>query len=249
VVVKDLYRRGVSKLIRLKESAYGTDIAKVIQQIPVTDVTGRHFNDIQNVTEMLNRVYGGNDNLMGQIHPGGRKTATEIRTSSTFGVNRLKTVAEYWSATGFVPLAQRLLQNTQQLYDEEMQFRIAGDLAGEAQFINVSPDQIGGMYDFVPVDGTMPIDRYAQANLWRETLMGAAKVPQIAGRYDIGRMFGWMSQLAGLKNIKQFEIQVMPDEAAMMGAQQGNLVPMAKRSPEALASVEPGQISGMGRTS
>jgi hypothetical protein len=105
------------------------------------------------------------------------------------------------------------------------------------------------MYDFVPVDGTMPIDRYAQANLWRETLMGAAKIPQIAGRYDIGRMFGWMAQLAGLKNIKQFEIQVQPDAAVMQGMQRGNMVPMSKETPESLASVEPGQIPGMGRTS
>lgn len=245
VVVKDLNRRGVSKLIRLKESAYGTDIRSVIQQIPVHDVTNNHLSEAANVSELFNKVFGINDNLMGQIHQGGRKTATEIRTSSTFGINRLKTVAEYWSAVGFMPMAQRLLQNTQELYDEEQQFKIAGQLAGDAQFINVDPMTIAGMYDFVPVDGTMPIDRYAQANLWKEILMGVSKMPQVAGRYDLGGIFSWMSQLAGLKNIKQFEVSVIPDQAMAQQAQAGNIVPMSQRA-QNLA--EPGQVPGMGAT-
>jgi len=52
-------------------------------------------------------------------------------------------------------------------------------------------------------------------------------MPQIAGQYDFGRISGYVAQLAGLKNIEQFKIQVVPDEVAAMGAQAGNSVPMA----------------------
>lgn len=244
VVTKDLTRRGTSKLIRLKESAYGTDIRSVISQLPVTDVTGNHMRDMEGVANIMQRIFGINDNLMGQVHPGGRKTATEVRTSSTFGVNRLKTTAEYWSAVGFTPLSQRLLLNTQQLYDREQQFKIAGGLATDAQFIDVNSSTLSGAFDFVPVDGTMPIDRYAQANLWKEIIFGASKIPQIGQKYDLGGMFAWMAQLSGMKNIKQFEIQIMPDGQVENEFDKGNMV----RAQNLEGPTEPGQIPGMGAT-
>jgi hypothetical protein len=248
VVNKDLTRRGTSKLFRLKESAYGKDVRSVIQQVQVADVTRGNIPDMQELAEYLARTSGVNDNLMGQVHSGGRKSATEIRTSSTFGVNRLKTVAEYWSAIAMTPLAQRLISNTQQYYDQTQQFNIAGGLAVEAGTIQVSPEQITGQYDFVPVDGTMPIDRYAQANLFREILMGAKDMPYVAQKYDLGKMFGWMAQLAGLKNIKQFEVQIMPDNMIGPMAQQGNIVPIGQTAQDLDRVPEPGQLPGMGTT-
>jgi hypothetical protein len=249
VVTKDLTRRGqTSKLFRLKESAYGTDVRSVIQQVAVADVTRGNIPDMQELAEYLARAVGVNDNLMGQVHQGGRKSATEIRTSSTFGINRLKTVAEYWSAIAMAPLAQRLVSNTQQYYDQVQEFKIAGGLAAEAGTIKVAPDQIAGKYDFVPVDGTMPIDRYAQANLFREILMGAGKMPFIAQRYDLAKMFGWMAQLAGLKNIKQFEVQVIPDNMVNPMTQQGNIVPIGQTAQDLDRVPEPGQLPGMGTT-
>lgn len=248
VVTKDLTRRGTSKLIRLKETAYGTDIRSVIQQLPVADVTRGNIPDMQELAEFIARASGVNENLMGQVHPGGRKSATEIRTSSTMGINRLKTIAEYWSMIAFAPLGQRLLSNTQQYYDQEQQYKIAGGLAAEAGTIQVTPEMLTGKFDFVAVDGTMPIDRYAQANLFREIIMGAGKMPFIAQKYDMAKMFGWMVQLAGVKNIKQFEVQVVPDQMMPGMIQQGNMVPMSETAGDLDAVPEPGQIPGMGAT-
>ncbi len=94
----------------------------------------------------------------------------------------------------------------------------------------------------------MPIDRYAQANLFREILMGADKMPFVAQRYDLAKMFGWMAQLAGLKNIKQFEVQVMPDNMIGPQAQQGNIVPIGQTAQDLDRVPEPGQLPGMGTT-
>jgi hypothetical protein len=248
VTYKDLTRRGTSKLIRLKPNAYGQDVRSLIQQIPVSDVTRGNIPDMQELAEYAARAFGVNDNLMGQVHQGGRKSATEIRTSSSMGINRLKTVAEYWSAIAMTPLGQRMLSNTQQYYDQEQQFRIAGDLSQDAGPIAVSPDMITGQFDFVAVDGTMPIDRYAQANLFREILMGAQKMPFIAQKYDLAKMFGWMAQLGGLKNIKQFEVQVMPDGMVPGQVAAGNVVPMSEATRDLTAVPEPGQMPGMGST-
>lgn len=214
--MNDLKDGGPGGVWRLKPTAYGSDVRTVVAQQELRDVTTNHLRDTNVVADLIQRVLGTSDAVMGMLAPGGRKTATEVRTSSSFGVNRLKTNSEYFSAVGWTPFAMKLLQNTQQRYDGEQMFKIAGDLINGPRFINVTPELIAGSYDFVPVDGTMPVDRFAQANLWKEILAMSAKVPQIAQSYDLGGIFEWAALLGGLKNIKQFKIktQVIPDAAA-----------------------------------
>jgi hypothetical protein len=212
VVMKDFENPNPGGFIRLKPEAYGQDLRTFFHQVPMQDITQNNFNDLSMMQMMAERVLGVNDQIMGAMGTGGRKTATEIRTSTGFGVNRLKTVTEYLSATAFTSHAQKLVINSQQYYTAEKKFRIAGSLALDAgkQFVQVTPDLITGSFQFVPVDGTLPVDRMAQVNLWKEILMGLGRMPQIATQYDLGRIFAWMANLAGLKNINQFKIQVLP---------------------------------------
>ncbi|HEX6824732.1 MAG TPA: hypothetical protein VF077_00335 [Nitrospiraceae bacterium] len=224
IIMKDLLEGGPGKLIRLNPMAYGTDTKTAVHQLQAQDITRSHIQDAQIVMDMIQRIFGVTDNIMGMVNTGGRKTATEVRSSTSFGINRLKTFAEYNSAMAWAPFSQKLLQNTQQFYDAPQQFKIAGDLMmNDPAFLMVNPEDILGFYDFIPVDGTMPIDRFAQANLWKELLLGIGQMPQIAASYDLGGIFSWMAQLAGLKNITQFKIA--PDAAVAAAAQAGNLVP------------------------
>lgn len=234
LVMKDLTDGGPGKIIRLRSNAYGQDVRTIINQLQVQDITAGHLGDAQIVAELIQRATGANDNIMGMLNPRGRKTATEVRTSSTMGINRLKTLSEFNSALGWTPLAQVLVQNTQQYYDGQKQFRIAGDLIEPGmRFLDVSPEDIAGFYDYVPVDGTLPIDRFAQATLWKEIILGLEKVPMIANQYDIGRIFAWMAQIAGLKNISQFKLQVSPDQALLNAAATGQATPAQLPPPAA----------------
>jgi hypothetical protein len=239
---------------RTKPEAYGQDVRTMMTQVPVVDVTASHLRDTQFMIEMSQRALGINDNIMGLIGSGGggRKTATEVRTSSSFGINRLKTSAEFFSATGWAPLSQRMVQNSQQYFDEQKKLRIVGDLATTMgpSFLDVTPESITGFYDFVPVDGTLPIDRFAQANLWRELLKQMHDFPEVLMQYDVSRIFAWVAQLAGLKNINQFRIQMTPDAQLQAQAQQGNVVPIANppSGPDSTGVSEPGQVSGLGTT-
>lgn len=235
IISVDAQDGGPGKLWRLRPRAYGTDPKTAFTQIATVDVTSGHLRDANSVGELIQRVLGISDNVMGAVTPGGRKTATEIRTSSTFSTTRLKTTAEFNSALGWSPLSQIMLQNTQQLYDEERQFRIVGDLVTEPVFSEVRPEDIQGFFDFVPVDGTLPVDRFAQANLWKDILFNIGRLPDVAAQYDMGGIFSWMAQLAGLKNITQFKIktQVIPDEAIGGEIKKGNLIPLEGRLPGA----------------
>lgn len=260
VVMKDVLNPLPGGIIRLKPEAWGQDTRLVMTQMAVNDVTQQHLTNIPLMVGFGERVGGVNDQIMGMLDTGGRKTATEVRTSTSFGINRLKTMAEFASAAGVDPLARMLVQNSQQYYDMELEFKIAGDLLqtsgplglqanqqlspalggmlsgqyapqmvpqGTPGFIKVTPDTIAGFYDFVPVDGTLPIDRFAQVNLWKELFQAILGVPQIGMQYDLGGIFQWVAQLAGLKNITQFKLQLTPDQILQAQASAGNSVPLS----------------------
>jgi hypothetical protein len=246
VVMKDVESKEAGKIIRLKPAAYGQDARSVISQLQVGDITRSHLNDMQMFEQIIQRVLGVNDNVMGMVNTGGRKTATEVRSSTSFSVNRLKTTCEWFSATGFAPLAQKLVQSSQQLYDMGRKMKIVGDLGQMApQFAMVTSDSIAGFYDYVPVDGTLPVDRFAQANLWQMLMGQARNFPQIMQGVDMVKLFGWVANLAGLKNFNQFKLQVVPDAMAMGQAQAGNVVPLRGGPPQL---TEPGQVPMMGQT-
>ena len=214
--------------IRLAPGAYGRDTRTALTQLKVTDVTRTHLTDMTALLGIGQRAVGVNDQLMGLINQTGRRSATEVRTGAGFGINRLKTTSEFFSAMGWAPMASMLVQNSQQYFDTSQKFRIVGQLAAEAgaEFIEVTPEEILGFYDFVPVDGTQPIDRIAQANLWQQIFGQIYQIPQVAANYDIGRIFEWVAQLAGLKNISQFRLQLTPEEQLIREVQAGNMVPI-----------------------
>lgn len=233
VVMKDILEGGHGGVIRLKEEAYGMDARTALAQLPVGDVTRSNISDMEMVNQLVGRFTGINDNIMGMVNAGGRKTATEVRSSTTFGINRLKTQAEWFSATGVTSLSQRLLQNSQQYYDESLMLRIVGDTARFAglKHLKITPEDITGFYDFVPVDGVLPVDRFAQVSMWSQLLAQVRNAPQIMQMYDMGKIFGWIAQLGGIRNIEQFKIEVLPDQQLGDQAQRGNVVAMNGQPP------------------
>lgn len=208
----DFKRSGPGRLLRLKAQAYGTNPKDAVHQLNPNDVTRGHLNDMIQVKNLMQMIAGVNDSLMGALASGGRKTATEVRSASTFGINRLKTTAEYFSVTGWQSLSRNLVGSTQQLYTLERKFKIAGNQLNEKDFVDVTPDLIAGFFDLVPVDGTLPVDRLMQANLFKELLTGVVKLgPQFAAEYSIGKIFEHILSLSGIKNIDSFKVKIVPD--------------------------------------
>jgi hypothetical protein len=235
------------------------DPSRVVMKNTV-DVTTGHLRDAQLVMEMMQRMMGVTDNLMGVQSGNSRKTATEVRTNSGFSINRLRTTAEFQSASAWTMLSQTMVQNTQQYYDQQQTYKIAGDTLRDVQTVEVTPEMIVGFYDFVPVDGTMPVDKFALANLWKEIMGGMAKMPMLLEQYDLGKIFAYTAKLSGARNIDQFKLQVLPDQQVMDQAQAGNVVPLGGQGgggaggrpggSEAQAARPPnvGQVPGLGPT-
>jgi hypothetical protein len=78
----------------------------------------------------------------------------------------MKTITEYMSAGGFSPHSQKLVQNSQQ---SMMHNRSSGVLAPRDGRWGGIYERLAGGYSgllrLIPVDGVLPIDRMAQANL------------------------------------------------------------------------------------
>lgn len=234
IEISDLENPLPGGAIRLSPGAYGTSTKEALNQLAVHDVTQSHLTDMNALLGIGQRAIGVSDQIMGQIATAGRRSATEVRTGAGFGINRLKTTSEFFSAMGWGPMASMLVQNSQQYYEKEKKFRVVGQLAAEAgqEFINVSPESILGFYDFVTVDGTQPVDRMAQATLWQQLFGQLTNFPDLLQRYDIGRIFEWIAQLAGLKNISQFRIELTPEEQLINEMTKGNVVPLNGGGPE-----------------
>jgi hypothetical protein len=244
----DLEDPAAGRIVRVKPEGYGQDVRTMYQQMQMVDVTQNHMRDSEIVMQLMQRL-GASDNVMGAVNPGGRKTATEVRQSAGFSINKLKTESEYASAMGWSQHAQKLVQNTQQFYDGQEMFRIAGPLMqGAERLVQVTPELLVGFFDFVPVDGTMPVDRYAQAALWKELLQGMAQMPSLMMQYDLGRIFEHVGQLAGVRDVGRFRLQVTPDQVLAAQLQAGNVVPIGGRGKQAggggAAGGAPGRLPG-----
>lgn len=247
VVMKDVENPLPGGIIRMKPRAYGQDAKNVIEQLQAQDLTRTHMNDLGSMLQLGERLFGINDMMQGANTPQSRRSAAEIRTTTNFAVSRLKTISELMSSMGFTPLAQKLVQNSQQYYDSDLKLRIVGDTAQFASesFVNVTPEMIAGFYDYEPVDGTLPVDRFAQASLWANMLGQVKQMPEIMQQYDMGKIFAWVAQLAGIKNIHQFKIQtqVVPDDQLQEQERQGNVVPVRQKG----NPLTPDQIPGTGQ--
>jgi len=228
VIIEDAEDGGPGFIYRLRPEAYGSDVRTFFHQIPVQDMTQAHVGDTNMMFGIGERVMGINDQMFGAMTTGGRKTATEVRTSTGFGVNRQKTQCEYMSAASFAPHAQMLVQQTQQWYDAPQVLKVVGDLAMQAgpNFMQVTPDQIAGFYDYVPVDGTLPVDRMAMANMWLSIMNQLRAYPNLLMQFDIARIFTHIAGLTGVRNINQFRVQTADAGMLQMAAQQGNVVPL-----------------------
>lgn len=206
IEMQDLRSPAPGKVIRLKAAAIGTPVNEAIRQLVVMDNTQGHFNDIQLLRMLADSTTGINDNMRGVQTNAGRRSATEARMSMQAGASRLSQIAVRISSQGFMGVAEQMISNIQQLMPDEMWVEMTGD-DGQPQSTLLTPDMIMGTFDYQVSDGSLPFDKMALVEVWKEILFGVAQDPELRQRYDIGRLFDYVAELGGAKNIQSFERQ------------------------------------------
>lgn len=223
------------RLIKLKPSAIGRDVRTAVQQLTMYDVTQQHIGDIQVMQRIGDTVSAVNDTMRGVQQAGGRKTATEVRTSTDNGASRLVTTARLISAQAMVDLGEQMASNMQQNMSEPFMVTLLGD-QGRQRLVSISPEQLVGSFNFPVHDGTLPMDKIAILDVWKEIFMAVSGNPMLAQQYSIDQIFEFVAELSGARNISRFKMQpqipggmpgMPPGPEQMMQQQEaGNVVPL-----------------------
>lgn len=233
VEIQDLKTPGPGKIIRLKRSAYGQDLKSALMQLPVQNVTQNHIESMQVFLRMGDVLSAVNDNLKGIQDSGGRKTATEVRTAGEAGASRLAARARYISAQGMVDLADQMSQNIQQMQTMEYYLQVVGQkgLEHPLGMATITPQMLAGDFHFPVSDGTLPVDKAALLSTWKEIWMAIVQNPLLSQQYDAGRLFEFLAELGGAKNISQFKITLAPNDQLAAAEGAGNAVPLGTSLP------------------
>jgi len=209
IEVNDIRQSPIGRIIRMKQQAQGLPVRESIMQLLVNDVTQGHVGDIQTMRILADTITGVNDNMRGIQTAGGRRSATEARMSMQAGANRLSQFAIRVSAQGMQPLAQQMISNVQQFMPEKMWIETTGD-DGQPNSLSITPDMLVGSFNFQISDGSLPYDKTAELETWKEILFGVAKEPELRQEFSIGQIFRHVAELGGAKNIDSFKKQALP---------------------------------------
>lgn len=209
VEVNDVRDSPIGRIIRLKQTAMGLPIKEAIQQLMVQDVTMGHISDIQTMRILADTITGVNDNMRGIQTAGGRRSATEARMAMQNGANRLSQMAIRVSGQSFQPLCQQMIMNIQQFMPDKMWIETTGD-DGQPNSQQITPEMIVGQFNYQVSDGTLPYDKTALVEIWKDILFGVAKDPELRQDYSLPDIFRYVAELGGAKNIDSFKRQQMP---------------------------------------
>lgn len=241
VEMQDLQNPEPGKLIRLKRAFYGSDVREALYQLNLADVTTGHLRDADAFATFSQFISGASSNLMGQQDTGGRKTATEVRTAGENSASRLAALARLISAQGMIDLAEQQVLNLQQYMDEEFTVQVLGQ-DGANMLRTLRPTDLTGDFYFPVHDGTLPLDRVAMLDVWKEIFLAVAQQPGLQQRFDLTKIFEYTAELGGAKNIEQFKVQMVPDQQALAGAASGQLLPVGAATAAAASNGSGGQV-------
>lgn len=208
VDVNDIRSSAIGRVIRLKQAAMGLPINDAIRQLIVQDVTQGHLADLQTMRVLADTITGVNDNLRGIQTAGGRRSATEARIAMQSGASRLSSLAIRVSSQSFQPMVLQMISNIQQFMPDEMWVETTGD-DGQQISSALSPDRLCGSFNFQISDGSLPYDKTAMVEVWKEIMFGIAQDPELRAGWDLNKIFEYTAELGGAKNISSFKKQQM----------------------------------------
>lgn len=239
IEMQDFKKSGPGKIIRMKKAAYGQDVRQAVQQLNVQDVTGQHVRDLELFMRLGDTLSSITDNLRGLQDAGGRKTATEVRTSAEAAASRLAAQARLISAQGLVDLTEQMCLNIQQYMSEEYYLQVVG-AEGRRDPMTITPEMVVGDFHYPVHDGTLPLDRVAMVDVWKEIFMGVAADPELRQQFDVKEIFKYVAELGGARNIEQFELQPQPQVPTNVQFAPDDLAPE-------MAGPTPGVVGNPGR--
>jgi hypothetical protein len=111
-------------------------------------------------------------------------------------------------------------------YAEQLVKNFGGKTRGR-----VSPSDLAINYDLITRDGSIPGGNFSQS--WIELFKTIGTTPELMQQFDVTRIFTYIAQQLGAKNVEDFRrnvgqigMQSMPDQQVADQAQAGNYMPI-----------------------
>ena len=239
VNINDLKEPEPGKLIRLRRPAWGRGVDKVVQQLQVNDITRLNISDSAYITQWMDRISGADQSMQGALRQGGpeRLTKSEFQGTRGSAVSRLQRLAMIIGMQFMQDIGNMFAVHTQQYMTKETYVKIAGPYEQQLmriynkQNVRVSPNDIAINYDVIVRDGSIPGGNFSEA--WLEMFKVISGSPLLMQEFDISRIFMYIAQQLGAKNVEDFkratnQVQptVMPDQQVQQQVQAGNMVPL-----------------------
>lgn len=226
----------------------------------IPDVTRGHWNDIEAMSVLKQRLSAASDAQQGMPTADGIRTATEIQRLTQLGSQRLGVLARIISATSVRPMVRMMVSNIQDFFSTGGSIRIndndsASRLADMVQdgYLDFDQSLIQGDIDYLVVDGTLPLEPTRNAETWINMLK-ILNETGMAMEYNSGRIVEEAIRSMGVSDLDQFKYSkeqqaqgptpsqqmmlmekmrgasVQPQEDIEREVQRGNLVPMKGRA-------------------
>jgi hypothetical protein len=239
VNINDLKDPEPGKLIRLRRPAWGHGVDKVVQQLTVQDITRANIADSAYITQWMDRISGADQSMQGSLRQGGpeRLTRSEFQGTRGSAVSRLQRLAMIIGLQFMQDVGTMFAVHTQQYMSKTTYVKITGQYEEQLlqrfgkKRVPVSPMDIAVNYDTLVRDGSIPGGNFSES--WITLFQTIATTPELHQQFDIFRLFTYIAQQMGAKNVDDFkkvvdqtQIQQMPDEQVEQQVQAGNLVPL-----------------------
>lgn len=239
VNIKDLEDPKPGKLIRLRRPAWGRGVDKVVQQLQINDITRLNISDSAYITQWMDRISGADQSMQGALRQGGpeRLTTAEFQGTRGSAVSRLQRIAMLIGMQFMQDIGTMFAVHAQQYMSQETYVKVTGRYADQlkANFnktnIRVDPFDLAINYDLIVRDGSIPGGNFSSS--WIDMFKIIGSSPELMQQFDISRIFMYIAQQMGAKNVEDFrrnmdqiQTQTMPDEQVLQQTKAGNMIPL-----------------------
>lgn len=210
--MKDMYKPGAGKLIRMKRNAWGKNkLDQAVKQLNIQDVTSQHLSDANYMIELIRETSGATEAMQGiQRKRGERITATEFQGTQSGAVTRMDKAVRLASMTSMTYLAYMFAANTQWFIQEDVTIKTKGrwekelkETYGEnTEGVVVEPADLSVNFDVISHDGTLIGNEYASS--WIQLIDIISKNPELMQAFDMRRIVSHVAKIMGAKNFDTF---------------------------------------------
>lgn len=232
-----------------------TSLGDAIIPLTVSDMTANHVPFVQTLQQIAQMATGITENAMG-MYTSGRRSALQTRGVQAAAQARLALMVNNMWYGGLDILGELILSNTRQFRTQEVYEQIIGDAIAYYPYDRVimsDPAKIAGGYDFVPIEPITDGGRMQIASLAKELLSNPNLIQ--ATNLSVDKILSKIFEIMGIRNYEAYknapqpqqpapapQINVVPDEQAMMQAQQGNIAPTGQEAMPIAQALQNGQL-------